>query len=72
MNENLGRFRHKVRGSTYELLMLGKLEHDLEPVVIYRAESGGQIWVRPTLEFFDGRFERLVDTPSTDATGEQK
>jgi len=32
-------------------------EHDLEPVVVYRACSDGRIWVRPAIEFFDGRFE---------------
>lgn len=31
-------------------------EDDLEPVVVYQAVDGGRIWVRPAIEFFDGRF----------------
>lgn len=31
---------------------------DNEPVIVYRAEDG-TIWVRPTKEFRDGRFERI-------------
>ena len=31
---------------------------DNEPVIVYRAEDG-TVWVRPTKEFMDGRFERV-------------
>ena len=49
-------FSHQHRnGRFYEELMRGLKEDDLTPVVIYRGESG-QVWVRPSSEFDDGRF----------------
>ncbi len=46
--------RHK-KGGLYRVLGQGVNESDRVPVVIYDDESG-QIWVRPSEEFWDGRF----------------
>lgn len=59
------RWRHKVRGSTYTEVGRGCLQstvHDFDymPVVIYRADVNGTLWVRPVAEFEDGRFERVT------------
>lgn len=52
--------RHKGRGSLYQVIGAGTLQasDDLDdaPVTIYRGEDGA-VWVRPTNEFNDGRFE---------------
>jgi len=64
------RWRHKKRGTTYIEVGRGKLQSfdpgglsDLDPMVIYRSEVDGSMWVRPADEFEDGRFEEL---PSSD------
>lgn len=61
------RYRHKVRGTTYRVLYeaakASSVIHPLDgmTMVVYQAEHDGLIWVRPALEFFDGRFERLPE-----------
>lgn len=45
-----GRYRH-YKGGLYEVLMVAELEADLTPVVIYRAEADGRVWVRPVADF---------------------
>lgn len=54
-------WRHKTRGSTYEVLARATMQCadnplDDAPVVIYR-DLMGYTWVRPESEFLDGRFE---------------
>jgi hypothetical protein len=49
-------YQHLKSGGLYEVIAEGLMECDLRPVVIYRGVHDGQIWVRPTDEFFDGRF----------------
>jgi hypothetical protein len=58
-------WRHKKRGTTYKVI--GTAEAQVEDcileghrVVVYRADSDGKLWVRPTEEFYDGRFERAA------------
>jgi hypothetical protein len=72
----LARWRHKKRGSTYTEVGRGRMQcewlmdydntegggtrADLAPVVVYRADVDGSLWVRPEDEFMDGRFEPVV------------
>lgn len=54
-------WQHRKSGGLYTVLYDNATrEHDLEPVVVYRALSDGRIWVRPATEFFDGRFEMIT------------
>ena len=47
--------RHR-KGGLYRVLGRGVLESDRSDVVIYD-DADGTVWVRPTVEFDDGRFE---------------
>ncbi len=49
--------RHK-KGGLYRVVAEGVLETDRSAVVIYDDEDG-TVWVRPTSEFWDGRFTKL-------------
>lgn len=51
--------RHR-KGGLYRVLGQGILEADRSEAIIYQ-DKDGTIWIRPTLEFEDGRFERLAD-----------
>lgn len=61
------RYRHKVRGTTYRVLFEAAKTSSIiaalddMTMVVYQAEHDGLVWVRPALEFFDGRFERIPD-----------
>lgn len=73
-------FRHKKRGTVYEVISFGRLQAadlfiqgydhawrtynykqvDMIEVVIYRNVIDEQeVWVRPSSEFYDGRFESI-------------
>jgi len=60
--------RHVKRGSTYQVIGEAELQAT-DPVcegtvlTVYKAEDG-KLWVRPTYEFKDGRFETLPPAPS--------
>lgn len=63
-SEALPRYRHKKRGTTYEVLSIAEDENRRGTnVVIYRGEDDGKIWTRPSEQFFDGRFEELPPKP---------
>ena len=51
------KYRHKKSGGIYRLVARGFLEMDLTPVTVYVSAHDGTVWVRPTAEFDDGRFE---------------
>lgn len=59
------RYKHKIRGSTYRILFDDATSSSIVdaldgvPMVVYQCESDGMVWVRPRLEFLDGRFEKL-------------
>jgi len=52
--------RHVKTGGLYRIIGEGRIEADLSPVTAYVSQKG-EMWVRPTAEFNDGRFERLPD-----------
>jgi hypothetical protein len=64
-SELFGLYRHIKTGGLYLLLGDCLIESDKTLAVIYRSMSDGQVWVRPTKEFFDGRFE-FIDSANGD------
>jgi hypothetical protein len=67
------RWRHKKRGTVYEVITdVASLQCSAAPDfeaafeddnwTVYRNVDTGAIYVRPTEEFLDGRFECLVQT----------
>ena len=50
--------RHR-KGGLYRVLGHGTWEADRSPAVIYD-DADGTVWIRPTAEFEDGRFEALT------------
>lgn len=51
-------YRHRKRGTFYYIVDFGK-DQDDQNVVIYRGIADRRYWVRPVMEFFDGRFEEV-------------
>lgn len=76
------RVRHKKRGTTYRVLHGAvmqsthwrdthyKVPADGRTVVVYQSEDDGSVWVRPSEEFEDGRFEELSQPTSAGRVGE--
>jgi len=60
-------YEHR-KGGLYVVIDDGLLESDGTEVVIYRAVSDQQVWVRPIVEFADGRFKEVTDDPWPRAT----
>ena len=55
------RVEHNKSGGQYVVIAAGKMEKNLEPVVVYcSVEDDADIWVRPLNEFCDGRFEVVL------------
>lgn len=65
----MDRYRHKVRGTTYRVLFEAAKASSIitalddMTMVVYQGEADGLVWVRPAVEFFDGRFEKLIEPP---------
>ena len=62
------RWKHKKTGGSYREIGRGRMQAaigtvDMDHVVIYQSEKDGSLWVRPTGEFDDGRFEQLPIRP---------
>jgi hypothetical protein len=57
------KWRHVKTGGIYTIVSEGLLEADMTEVVVYRKVANGQIWVRPRVEFYDGRFVRDAPKP---------
>lgn len=66
------KWRHKIRGHVYEVLtdnasIQCSAMPDFEAMfenanwTVYRNVATGHVWVRPTEEFLDGRFEQIAD-----------
>ncbi len=53
--------RHK-KGGAYRYLYEGFLESDRSAIVVYD-DPDGNVWVRSTHEFFDGRFTPIGAAP---------
>lgn len=75
-------WRHKKRGTVYEIFtdsasLQCSVAEDFERMfeddswTVYRNIETGHVWVRPTEEFLDGRFERIEDEPATETKGGQ-
>lgn len=54
------RWRHR-KGGEYTVIGVGRIEADLSPVIVYRDDKLGRVWVRPVGEFEDGRFTQIPD-----------
>lgn len=65
-------YRHKKRGTTYEVLGENaslqcscapevERQFDDDVFTVYRSTTTGALYVRPTQEFHDGRFELVYD-----------
>ncbi|MEG6521218.1 DUF1653 domain-containing protein [Desulfotomaculum sp. 1211_IL3151] len=52
----LGKYKH-FKGTYYEALYLAKHSETEEPMVVYRCEKDGSLWVRP-LKMFTEKVER--------------
>lgn len=72
-------YRHKKRGTVYEIISstvsmqcsaAPEFERQFEDDhwTIYRNVQTGTLWVRPTPEFEDGRFERIENWPPSSIT----
>lgn len=50
-------WQHSKTGKRYLILYFGLMEDTLEPAVIYQElNAKAPVWVRPAIQFFDGRF----------------
>ena len=68
----MDKWRHKKRGTVYEVITDSaslqcsaaeefEIMFDDDTWTVYRNVETGHIWVRPTEEFLDGRFDRIVE-----------
>lgn len=54
-------YKHVKTGGLYQVIEWNaKQEATLDEVVVYRNLASGLVWVRPYVEFLDGRFKCLT------------
>lgn len=51
-------WRHVARGTEYMLCGGCFIENGVVPAIAYR-DSAGDVWVRPVVEFMDGRYVQI-------------
>lgn len=51
---------HRASGGVYTIICNAKVEDNLADVVVYRGDNG-QVWVRPTTKFLDGRYSPMPE-----------
>lgn len=61
-------WQHAKSGGLYTVVGHCLIEADLTHATIYRSLWDGQVWVRPTTEFEDGRFRNIAVDEVTDCT----
>jgi hypothetical protein len=54
-------YEHLNTGNRYEFLGMALLESTTQTMVIHRCLDSEMVWVRPAKEFFDGRFEIVIE-----------
>lgn len=65
-------WQHVKSGGLYRIVSQGLIESDLTPATIYESLWDGQIWIRPTSEFEDGRFINLsIDEVADTSAGDR-
>lgn len=54
-------WKHKKSGGLYEIIEYSARDSESPDYlwVVYRSVKDGTVWVRPYVEFFDGRFEEV-------------
>jgi hypothetical protein len=57
---NIELYRHKKTKGLYSVVCIARIEATGEQVTVYKNISSDEIWVRPSSEFNDGRFEKVV------------
>lgn len=61
----LGRIYQHYKGASYKFLLIGRDEETQADLAIYSAVEGGQVWVRPLIEFQPPRFVELPPAPDS-------
>ena len=56
------KYLHGTSGGIYEFICNAFTESSQAPVVVYKSEKDGRVWVRPYSEFHDGRFMELPES----------
>jgi hypothetical protein len=64
--------RHRKRGIIYTIEGSAHLQtdtplSDMAELIVYRCDHDGSLWVRPTAEFNDGRFDLLEEPTAANA-----
>jgi hypothetical protein len=55
-------YKHLRTNRIYALLMHASDKTTGEEVVVFQSVKTGRIWIRPSREFFDGRYQEVSDS----------